>query len=108
MTTFAPSARPPWAVVAWADERAVYIELPVTNGPAYIQKFPLTEGGLAKALKVMIDAHFRFKVPGTTRTFTMDEHPRITRAKPKYEVTDAQRAKALEFVKRMKLGRKGG
>lgn len=107
MTKFSSEYRPPWAVVAWADEANVFIELPVKDGPPYIQRFPITEGGLGKALKVMIDAHFRFKKAGApTRSFTMDDHPKIrrTRAKPTY--TEEQRERALQLLRRSRTGSK--
>jgi hypothetical protein len=102
---FAESMRPPWAVMAWAgSNKDIYIELPVKDGPPYIMKFPATEGGLAKALKVMIDAHFRFGE--VTRSFSMDEHPKIRRSKKPLIGTDEQRRHALDIVKRMKFERK--
>lgn len=54
MTEAAKYFRPPWAVVAWADAEAVYVELPMEPVP-YIQRFPLTEGGLSKALRTLRD-----------------------------------------------------
>lgn len=102
-----PDYRPPWAVIAWADEANVYIELPVKDGPPYIQRYPLTEGGLAKALKVMIDAHFRFKKVGTkTRPVVMDDHPKIQRTRAKLVATQEQRDRALQFLRSRKVGSK--
>lgn len=46
--------RPPYAVTCWADAYDVYVEVPFGTTP-YILRFPLTEAGLSKALKVLKD-----------------------------------------------------
>lgn len=43
--------RPPWAAYIWYDAYNIYVQLP--TGVEYPMAFPLTEGGLAKALKVI-------------------------------------------------------
>lgn len=44
---------PPCAVLVWADHRAVWLEVPVTSGGHSRISFPLTEGGLSKALNFL-------------------------------------------------------
>jgi len=54
MSNKSHTGRPPWAVTAWVDTTAVYIELPMkAGGQPYIVTYPLSEGGLAKALSFM-------------------------------------------------------
>lgn len=51
--TFATSFTPAWAVTCWCDDSFVYVALPVKNAAPYIQKFPLTEGGMTKAINIL-------------------------------------------------------
>jgi len=95
MTTALPSARPAWAVTMWADDTAIYVELPVKGGPPYITKFPLTEGGLSKALNLLhtrrVESH---------GGFTHDPaHPNVTYAWNR-PGTPAQRATAHALLKK--------
>ena len=54
--TFASSAAPTYAIKIWADDNNLYAEVPSIHSPC-ICKFPITEGGLAKALAVMGAKH---------------------------------------------------
>lgn len=102
MTTFAPSAKPAWAVVAWCDDRAIYIELPCKEGPPYIQKFDLTEGGLSKALHMMKDARKKLAKPSEMASFSFTEHPKLKRNQTT-EVSAETRAKARDVLRRLKM-----
>lgn len=45
---------PPDAVMMWSDHNHVYVGVPSTSGgPMWVTKYPLTEGGLSKALAVL-------------------------------------------------------
>lgn len=57
------TAPPPWAVLAWADETAIYVELPHAQAFSRIT-FPLSESGLTKAL-TFLRAH-QPKAPRST------------------------------------------
>lgn len=48
--------RPPHAILLWSDDRAVYAELPLSGGTGYYTiSFPLSTGGLARALDLLKD-----------------------------------------------------
>lgn len=97
MTTAAPSFRPPYAVIAWADDVAVYVELPRKPIP-YIMKFPLTEAGLSKALNVMRVRHRQ--EPTRYGNYKLPE-PAVTRPTPKF--SDATRETARAILKKQGL-----
>lgn len=46
---------PAYAITCWADPRDIIVVTPTSDGGQYFQRFPLTEGGLSKALAVMRD-----------------------------------------------------
>jgi len=52
----AKSAAPPYAVLCWADEMNIYMQLPSINGP-YIARFARSEGGLSAGLHHMGALH---------------------------------------------------
>lgn len=54
--TFARSAAPSYAVMTWADELNIYMQLPSVNGP-YVARFARSEGGLSAALHHMGAMH---------------------------------------------------
>ncbi len=104
MTTYAPTARPPWAVTAWCDDNYIYVELPCTDGPPYIFKESLTEGGLSRCLHLMRDAR-RKQAPRITGNFDVARHPKIQRnAITQY--TEEQRNAAKEVLRKMGITRK--
>lgn len=92
------TAKPLWAVTAWVDDNAVYVELPTLTGPYYISKFPLTESGLSKALNLMRTIHRQAQPRGGSYRFTQ---PNITRATPNF--SEDQRQKARDVLKRLKI-----
>lgn len=101
MTTYDHTARPAWAVTAWCDDRFIYIELPVKDGPPYIQKFSLTEGGLSKALHMMRDARAKHPVAPHYSFLALDSHPKIV--KKKSIVSQEQRDRATAVLRRLKM-----
>lgn len=63
----APSAAPPNAVKMWMDDRAIYVELPLSPGyestlPC-ILRFAISEGGLSKALNILRERKTDFAGP---------------------------------------------
>ena len=63
MTTFAPSAKPRWAVTAWVDANNIFIEIPIRDAAPFIWKSPLTTAGLAEARGRMRDYHTQLSGP---------------------------------------------
>lgn len=99
MTTYASTGRPAWAVIAWVDDNAVYIELPTDTVP-YISKFPLTEAGLSKALGLMRDARRKQAITHSGgQRILFERHPKL----PKPVATDEQRQAVRGILKRMKI-----
>jgi len=54
MTTFAPSARPPYAAIAWATKEELFVEIPCKDGPPYVCRYKRSVEGLASALNVLV------------------------------------------------------
>ena len=54
MSTFAPSARPQWAAIAWATKDEIFVEIPCKDGPPYICRYAKSTIGLAAALNIMV------------------------------------------------------
>ena len=52
----APTAAPTNALRMWCDHRSIFVELP---GP-YITTYPLTEGGLSRALSLLKEQKYDF------------------------------------------------
>lgn len=94
--TVATTGAPAWAVVCWADDNNIYIELRGVHGP-YITKYPLSESGLSKALFLMKDCHKKmaspiYQVQGVNPAY-----------KPKGDFSEVQREKAREILRRLKI-----
>lgn len=96
MTTIASSGRPAWAIVCWADDNAVYTEVPCKNGPPLIQKYSLSESGLAKALAFLRAMHREAKPSGGT--YTIGQQANIT--KRGAETPAEARERALAVLKK--------
>lgn len=105
--TFAPTAAPPWAATMWSDDHAIYIEFPVKGGPPYVTEFPLSEGGLAKALYTMRSLHQKLAPVYTgDRPHAIAKPPRHPMVKTKSvgeSYTDAQRENAREVLRKLRL-----
>lgn len=93
MTSAATSARPPWAIICWTDNGNVYTEIPAKSGPPLIQKYPLSEAGLAKALAFLRALHAEAKPNGGT--YTILQQANITRPGPKVSEDVRERARAV-------------
>lgn len=99
--TAAPYARPAWAVTAWVDDVAVYVELPGSAGLPYITKYPLTEGGLSTALNLMRQAHHQAS-GGRRYTIPTDGVAKPSNVKSPAG-TPSQRANALALLRKHKI-----
>jgi len=104
MSIFTLTGRPPWAVVMWADESSIYMELPVKDSPPYIQKFPYSEAGLSKALNTMHNVYEKLgaheKKNGGKRIVT---HPLLEKRKPKDAFSTDQRTAARDVLRKLGL-----
>lgn len=100
MSDVAPTGRPPWSVVAWVDSTRVYIELPSATGVPYITAYPLTEGGLSKALSTMRDAHRQAQPLGGD--YHIPLNPMMKGQRPQ-AYTPESRAKARDILRRLKI-----
>lgn len=101
--------RPIWAPYIWYDPRNLYLEFPSRPGqPAATLTFPLTEGGLAKALKQIrsnpIPADPRILGLSTVASKFIPKLPQVTRAKAKDQFDDSLRASARDVLRRLKVG----
>lgn len=99
--SLAPSP-PAHALLCWVDDRSVYIQVPVLNNPMpLIQSYPLTEGGLSKALNFL---RVRYEaLPSYERNYTTSAPPLSSKnGKPPVQ-TDAERIQALAVLRKMGL-----
>lgn len=46
---------PPYAILSWIEGRDLIVALPLKDGGHYFSRYPLSEGGLSKALHAMQD-----------------------------------------------------
>jgi hypothetical protein len=97
--TFAKSAAPSWKVTAWCDDRYVYIEIPSKMAHPFVEKFPLHEGGLSKALNFL---RVRYEeVPSPQRNYTAPPIiPSTVNGKPPVQ-NEEQRATALNVLRKL-------
>ena len=101
MTTFATTARPTKAAIAWATKDGIFVEVPHKDGPPLIVRYHRTAEGLALALNVLIEHEDR-----GTRSIARD-HPKVRYVGvPKPAFTDAQRAAASEALAKVMGGMK--
>lgn len=100
MATTLSSAAPTWARRVWADSQNIYLEVPCTSGPPFIQKFSKSDSGLSKALEFICLA-FKDEQP-LGSVFNLTQHP-LTKSKPLLKFSDDSREKAREILKRMKI-----
>ena len=102
----APSGRPSYAVVAWADDQYVYVELPCKDAAPYIMKFPLSENGLSQALHLMKDARKKAPKANDIASWTGGKQatlkpPVVNRINPAF--SDGQRLAARTLLKKLKI-----
>lgn len=97
--TYATAYIPPHAITCWVDDSYVYTTVPCKSGPPLIQRYPLTEGGLSKALN-FLRVQPRQKL-GSTRPqpFVSPTIRRELGAKDRF--TDSQREKTRMVLRKM-------
>lgn len=57
MTTKTTFPKPRWALTLWVAEGSILVEMPTAYDEPYYLKYPLTEGGLSKALNLLKFQH---------------------------------------------------
>lgn len=77
---------PAWAVLAWCDDTSVYIELPCLDGSFHRLSFPLSEGGLSRALNLL-------------RSRPKPTSPTYAKATPPSRFTADQLAMAMKILR---------
>lgn len=93
--------KPPWAAYLWADEHNICLELPCPVGKApVIVQYPITEGGLAKALSLVVQCANIKRDPPPAGWFRHGEaKPRVS--KPATPKLASQPAVLQSAVQRM-------
>ena len=94
-------AAPPHALLCWLDDRYVYIEIPSKTGSPYVDKFPLCEAGLSKALNLL---RIRYEeLPSSMKNYTVPPiEPTLRNGKTPVQTT-AQRDAALAVLRKLNL-----
>jgi hypothetical protein len=98
----APYFRPPQSINVWCDDKFVYAELPTGGSYPYIAKFPLTEGGLHKALALLQDRHLTiahresYRIPLNT-----PKQVQVKSARGKVKMSDEQRSDVNTLLKKL-------
>jgi hypothetical protein len=97
--TFAPSGAPVHALLCWLDDRYVYVEIPSKTGSPYIDKFPLCEAGLSKALNLL---RIRYdELPSSMKNYVVPPiEPSMKNGKAPIQ-TSKQRDQALAVLRKM-------
>lgn len=94
--TFATCAAPAWATTCWADDNAIYVQLPCKDGPPYVVKYAFTENGLSRALGLMRDLHRKQAEP-----YIPCDHPLVRKVGT--PATTDQRTSARNVLRRLKI-----
>lgn len=100
------SSKPPFAAYIWADDTAIFLELPAASGRlGHITRLALTDGGIGKALKIIRACASTKGQPVKMGSYPFAERPKTTFAKAALpEFTDAQRAAARDVIRRFVKG----
>lgn len=104
-----PTSPPPFACLIWHDARNLYLQYPSRPGQApAIVTFPLTEGGLGKALTRIqgLPAQPDPRILGGARMAknVIPLPPRVTVVRRKDVFDDSLRASARAALRRLKIG----
>lgn len=95
------TGRPPWAITAWCDSQFLYTEIAGSPGkPPYIEKHPLTEGALSKALAFMRSLHEKH-CPDKAN-YTVPPWP-VSRGLKGAAVSEDTREKTRAVLRRLRL-----
>jgi hypothetical protein len=94
------AAIPTHALLCWVDDRNVYISIPTKSGLPFIERFPLHEAGLSKALNYL---RIRYdELPSHEKNYTVPPVPVTVGRGGKPPVqTEAQRDAALALLRKM-------
>lgn len=85
---------PPHSARLWHDREALYVEL----ASGLITKFPFTEGGLSKVLKLLRQESLNAPANG----HSMERLPKLKAPVPKPNFTEAQREAAKNILRGVK------
>lgn len=93
--TFAKTARPLTAAIAWCDATSIYIEYPVKDPsmPPYICKYPKTLESLQFAFGILREK------PSAQTTAILREHPAVKKVNS--QISDVTKATAADIVRKM-------
>ena len=95
------SAHPIYAITCWCDATSIYTELPAVNGgQPYIQSWPLTEGGLSKALAQLRDLHRQAEPLGGN--YKIPFNPLLRKADIN-NFSEDQRRSARDVLRKLKI-----
>ena len=95
------TAAPPHALLCWLDDRYVYVEIPSSTGSPFVDKFPLCEAGLSKALNLL---RLRYdELPSSMKNYTAPQaEPSLKNGKAPVQ-TAKQRDQALAVLRKLNL-----
>lgn len=98
MTTFAKTAKPANAAIAWATKDSIFVEIPSKVGPPYIARYKKTVQGLTAALNILIEhPQPASPKPSPLPTILRPAKP----GKPTVNASDATRQAAAEAVRKL-------
>lgn len=92
--SFAQSARPARAAIAWATRDGIYVEIPCKDAAPLVCRYHKTAEGLAAALNILLE-----HPEAQTRTIQRD-HSKIKFA-PKPKFSEDQRQGVREVLKKI-------
>lgn len=93
------TSAPPYAVRIWTDPTSIYVEHPMKDGSSsYISRYPLSEGGLAKAIAFMSTLHEA--TPSPVRYSHATTQPPVRRFS---NFTENQRDMATSILRKLKI-----
>ena len=97
--SYASSARPPTAAIAWATRDELLVELPTKAGPPYIVRYRKTVEGLSAALNILIEHQ-----DAAPKPIAQADHPAVTKISNRAPwAGDAERERVREIMKRLKI-----
>ncbi len=102
---------PPWAITCWTNDREIFVALPMKAGSIpYIISYPLNDGGLSQALKVLRKQLVEAPRPTAEQPANYLKPPvqpqvKLSKAQEKLhaETTPEQRSAAQELIRKLGL-----
>lgn len=100
---------PPYAVTMWANDREIFVAMPMTRGgQPFIISFPLNEGGLTKALEVLRKRPKEVVLPTAAQPANYTKPPvqpqvKLSKASERLhaETTPEQRVAAQDLLRKL-------